>query len=60
MTLDATERKMRGSIRAAMRDIARQIWRLPAPRQAEIKERLLVILHNLETEANRPKHSISL
>jgi len=47
------EREKRESIRGIMRDIARQIWRLPAHRQAEVSDRLLSMLRNLEKENSR-------
>jgi hypothetical protein len=37
-----------------MRDIAREIWRLPAARQTEISERLLSMLRKLEKENSLP------
>ena len=41
-----------------MRDIAREIWRLPAARQGEVADRLLVIRRNLEKENARPVHRV--
>jgi len=54
MTLSKSERERRENIRGIMRDIARQIWRLPAARQAEIGDRLLSILRKLEKENALP------
>ena len=54
------ERERRADIRALMRDIARQIWRLPAARQAEVSLCLLSMLRNLEEENRRPIGTIEL
>lgn len=54
MTLPASEKEKRENLRATMRDIARQIWRLPAARRIEVGDRLLSMLRNLEKENNRP------
>ena len=58
MTLPQSERDKRESIGGTMRDIAREIWRLPAARQGEVADRLLVIRRNLEKENARPVHRV--
>jgi len=54
MTMSNSEREKRESIRGTMRDIAREMWRLPAARQAEVSDRLLSILRKLEKENALP------
>ena len=50
MWLSRSDKEKREYIRATMRDIARQIWLLPFPRQDEVRDQLLSLLRDLETE----------
>lgn len=54
MTMSSSEKDKRENIRAILRDIAREIWRLSAARQAEVGERLLYMLRKLEKENALP------
>ena len=56
MTMPKSERERREYVRGIMRDIAREIWRLPPPRQAEVGDRLLSMLRKLEKENTRLIH----
>ena len=51
------DHEMAGHVRAILRDIGREILRLPIPRQRVLAERLFVILGGLQTEwqANHAK-----
>jgi hypothetical protein len=60
MRIPSSEKEKRDNIRAIMRDIAREIWRLPAARQNEVSNRLRSMLRNLEKENNRPVDWTSL
>ncbi len=60
MTMPKFEQERRADIRAIMRDIARQIFKLPATRQAEVSRSLISMLRILEEENRSPIDDIEL
>jgi hypothetical protein len=58
--MPTSELETREDIRGIMRNIAREICRLPAPRQTEVSDRLLSMLRNLQKENALPVDRTSL
>ena len=60
MWMSRSEKEKRENFRAIMRDVARQIWLLPFPRQDQVRDQLLSLLRDLETENRSPDHPATL